>query len=235
MRGRWSSITMPMTEASLRLLQVCDSVFPVGAYTLSNGLESYVQKDLIAGPEDLEAYLRVWLETQTRGDLAVAARAFDSAREEGKILLLDELSAAFKLPREIREGSRKMCMRFFRLAKNMGVSCLDHYASLVAENKAFGQYAVAFGIYANGQGVERSDAVSVFAYSQCSAVVTNCVKLVPLSQMDGQRILYRFLPEVYRHAELAQSVSEDDIGLSLPGLDIRAMQHERLFTRQFIS
>ncbi|QNK39108.1 urease accessory protein UreF [Caproicibacter fermentans] len=119
--------------------------------------------------------------------------------------------------------------------ENMGVSCLDHYASLVAENKAFGQYAAAFGIYANGQGVESSDAISVFAYSQCSAVVTNCVKLIPLSQMDGQRILYRFLPEVYRHAKLAHSVSEDDIGLSLPGLDIRAMQHERLFTRQFIS
>jgi urease accessory protein len=224
-----------MNEAFLKLLQVCDSVFPVGAYTMSNGLETYVQKDILTKPKDLEAYLSAWLAAQTYNDLAIAARAFQFADDIGKILWLDELSAASKIPREIREGSHKMCSRFFKLVKNMGVSALEPYAALVSEKKAYGQYAVAFGIYARCQGTELENAIAVLAYSLCSAVITNCVKLVPLSQVDGQRILYGFLPEIYKHAEIAINVPDAKIGLSLPGLDIRSMQHERLFTRQYIS
>lgn len=234
-RARLSSITTHMDESFLKLLQVCDSVFPVGAFTLSNGLETYVQKDLLSKSEDLEKYLEAWLEVQTHGDFAIAANAFKSAQDINKIRKLDELSAASKIPSEVRAGSRKMCSRFFKLVKSMGVSSLEPYSELVAQKKAYGQYPVAFGIYANQQGVSISDAVTVFAYSQCSAIITNTVKLVPLSQIDGQRILYGSLPKILKRANEALSIPEEEIGISLPGIDIRSMQHERLFTRQYSS
>lgn len=224
-----------MDKAFLKLLQVCDSVFPVGAFTLSNGLETYVQYDLLRKPEHLEKYLEAWLEVQTHGDFAIAAGAFKNAQDINKILHLDELSAASKIPKEIREGSRKMCSRFFKLVKSMGITALEPYASLVAEKKAYGQYPVAFGIYAALANADLLDSVAVFAYSQCSAVIANCVKLVPLSQIDGQRILYEILPEILKRANVAINIPEEEIGLSLPGLDIRSMQHERLFTRQYSS
>ena len=38
-------------------------------------------------------------------------------------------------------------------------------------------------------GIELSEGLAVYGYSICSAIVTNCVKLVPLSQLAGQKIL----------------------------------------------
>ena len=41
----------------LYMLQICDSLFPIGAFTLSNGLETYVQRGVVHSPETLAAYL----------------------------------------------------------------------------------------------------------------------------------------------------------------------------------
>ena len=45
----------------LYMLQICDSLFPIGAFTLSNGLETFVQRGMIAAPEDLQRYLADYL------------------------------------------------------------------------------------------------------------------------------------------------------------------------------
>lgn len=226
---------MAVSACFLRLMQICDAFFPVGAFTLSNGLETYVQQERVAGPKALEDYLRAFLRFETYNDLAIAARAWAHADEKAALLRLDGISAASKLPREIREGAHRMCLRFTKLARQMGTACLEPYAAWIKAGEAYGQYAVAFGIYTRSQGVEREDAIALFAYNVVSAAVNTCVKLVPLGQQDGQRVLYTSLDAVFAAAKDALSVREDDIGLALPGLDIRAMQHERLYTRQYMS
>ena len=40
------------------LLQLNDALFPIGAYTQSGGLETYIQKDLVCSVEDAARYLR---------------------------------------------------------------------------------------------------------------------------------------------------------------------------------
>lgn len=45
----------------LYMLQICDSLFPIGAFTLSNGLETYVQRGVVDSPETLAAYLADYL------------------------------------------------------------------------------------------------------------------------------------------------------------------------------
>ncbi|MFT8888230.1 MAG: urease accessory UreF family protein [Ethanoligenens sp.] len=226
---------MAITQSFMKLLQICDAFFPVGAFTLSNGLETYVQYDLVRKPTDLEAYLSAFLRFETYNDLALAAHAWAHADEREALLRLDALSAASKLPKEIREGARRMCMRFTKVARQMGVNCLEPYTSWIKNGEAFGQYAVAFGIYTRAQGVEQGDAVALLGYNFVSAAVNNCVKLVPLGQQDGQRILHQSLDAVFAAAETALTVEENDIGLALPGFDVRAMQHEHLYTRQYMS
>lgn len=226
-----------MNEAVLKLLQVCDSTFPVGAFTLSNGLETYVQKELITKAEDLKDYLKAWLHVQRYNDLAVVAQTHECGGDAEKLLQIDAIAASSKVPMEIREGSRKMCVRFLKLIKKVGIQIhmADEYAKMINDGEACGQYPVAFGIYASFQKISREDAVTVYAYQMCSSVVTGCVKLVPLSQTDGQRVLYEMLPEIQKAARESLKIGLDEIGLSFPGLEIRAMQHERLETRQFLS
>ena len=42
----------------LRLMQALDPLFPIGAFTLSNGLETYVQRDIVRDKKSLSEYLR---------------------------------------------------------------------------------------------------------------------------------------------------------------------------------
>ena len=46
----------------LAMLQVCDSVFPVGAFALSNGMETFVQRDFLRRGADFEEYMKNYLE-----------------------------------------------------------------------------------------------------------------------------------------------------------------------------
>lgn len=52
---------MTDTAGLMHILQICDSLFPVGAFTLSNGLETYVQHDIITSPKGLEEYLHSYI------------------------------------------------------------------------------------------------------------------------------------------------------------------------------
>ena len=63
----------------LYMLQICDSLFPIGAFTLSNGLETYVQHGVVDSPETLAAYLADYLALAPYQELGVAALAVQTA------------------------------------------------------------------------------------------------------------------------------------------------------------
>ena len=52
----------------LRLMQALDPLFPIGAFTLSNGLETYVQRDIVRDKKSLSEYLRAYLHTLPRSE-----------------------------------------------------------------------------------------------------------------------------------------------------------------------
>ena len=66
-------------------------------------------------------------------------------------------------------------------------------------------------------------------------MVTNAVKLVPLGQLDGQDILFYLHDDLMTLCDETLEVDRDLIGLCNVGFDIRCMQHERLYTRVYIS
>jgi len=66
-------------------------------------------------------------------------------------------------------------------------------------------------------------------------MVNNGVRLIPLGQQEGQRILRELTPSLNRAASEIQLKEIDDLGSTAPALEIRAMQHERLYTRLFMS
>ena len=111
----------------LNYLQVCDSVFPVGAFALSNGMETFVQHDIIRSNRDFADYLHNYLEVAAYkeiGQMVIAGRIACDRRLSPtgftrKITELDSLATALQAPREIREGQHKMCLRMIKLADQM--------------------------------------------------------------------------------------------------------------------
>lgn len=219
----------------LHALQICDSLFPVGAYTLSNGLETYVQRDIITSPDGLEEYLNSYISILPYNELGACALSYKA--DEKQIIELDELYSACKTPVEVRIGSQRVASRFLKASENLYENCLKTktYKKLIADGACNGHQCIAYGLYFSDCGVDLQEGLCAYAYSICSAIVTNCVKLVPLSQLAGQRILAESIEKISLAADKARLISLDEIGVSGAGFDLRAMQHEKLYSRQYMS
>jgi urease accessory protein len=65
--------------------------------------------------------------------------------------------------------------------------------------------------------------------------VSAAVRLIPLGATEGQLTIRALQPDLLEIAEYAQDAKIEDLGSFTPGLDIRSMQHEQLYSRLFIS
>lgn len=225
-------------SAFLNMMQSVDAFFPVGAFTLSNGLETYVQQEVFESVRDLERYLEDYLYFFPENDLGIMALAWKCGMDPDKIMELDQWTGAMKPAKEIREGSHKTGIRFLKAESKMHPEAdggLESYRKLIREKKAYGYHPIALGLYAREIGLEEDTALGMYAYSVISAIVNNAVKLVPLSQMEGQRVLGEQLERIEAAVERAKNMELDTLGASGASYDIRCMQHERLYTRLYMS
>ena len=228
----------------LRMLQTIDAFFPIGAFTLSNGLEDYVAAERISSTADLEEYLTGFLQIFPYNDLGIAALAWqygagqsEAERNRENIIRLDGLVNAMKGAREARTGSIRLCSRYLKAREAME-DCrglLGWYQEKIWEKAAVGFHPIAVGLYGASIGMDQAQVLAMYGYSAISAIVNNGVKLVPLSQMEGQRALLRQMDRLEEAVRQAMEVTEDDLGVSGAGYEIHAMNHEYLYSRQYMS
>jgi urease accessory protein len=77
--------------------------------------------------------------------------------------------------------------------------------------------------------------VSAYLYSTSAALVGAALRLMPLGQLAGQRILWNVQPLIADLAEDAQDKTEADIWSFAPALEIASMRHAMLDARLFRS
>jgi urease accessory protein len=65
--------------------------------------------------------------------------------------------------------------------------------------------------------------------------VAAAIKLVPLGQTDGQKLIGELLPHIPDLLAKAKMLTDDEIGASLPLLAILSGQHETQYSRLFRS
>lgn len=223
----------------LSLLQLADPSLPIGSYAHSAGLETYVQRGWVHDAATAREFVAQMLSQSLHyTDAYLVSFAHDAARGNDWpcIAGLDRECHAIKLPMELRQASTKLGVR---LLKNFAPLCMhplaDKYLAAIRQQTATGHYCVAFGLLAHILGISRQDALTGFYYNAAAGLVTNSVKLVPLGQQQGQELLFSLQPLV--QALVADALKPDAalLGLCCPGFDIRAMQHERLYSRLYMS
>ncbi|MCD7824556.1 MAG: hypothetical protein LUH14_01090 [Clostridiaceae bacterium] len=220
----------------LQMLQICDSLFPIGAFTLSNGLETFVYKEKLRTPEELSQYLGSYLSVLPYGDLGSMMLAYSHSSDWEYLRELDLFCAAWKAPEEVRVGSKKLCSRFLKIwEKIQDYSELSRYRQMISQGKCHGNHSIAVGLYGKAIGLEQNTAAGIYCYSILSAIVTNAVKTVPLSQADGQKLLHGYLPQIDKEVQIAAGLSMEDLGISGTEFDIEAMNHETLYSRLYMS
>ena len=99
------------------LLQINDALFPIGGYSHSYGLETYIQKGIVWDADTAEKYIRQNIRTNLLyNELLLIRLAWEYASEDNleAILELEEIAEASRSQKEIREASRKLGSRFFK-------------------------------------------------------------------------------------------------------------------------
>lgn len=222
------------------LLQVNDALFPIGAYSHSYGLETYIQKNLVQTVEE------TWDFLQNRLLYGFCYNEFLSAKlayfyaadgQLAKITELEDMLEAARIPLEVRMAGRKLGSRFIKTVKGMEIPYessifLDY---VEARQRQSTTHSVVYGVFCAACGISYESAMENFLYAQASSMVTNCVKTIPLSQTDGQLLLYRCHASFHEILQRLDGLGEEDLCQSAPGFDIRCMQHEGLYSRIYMS
>jgi len=221
------------------LLHLSDPTLPIGAYTHSGGLETYVQQGLINDAKDAAAFIRNMLEHNLPyNDAHFVVQAYHAAVHADMPLLieLDQECTALKGPQEMRTASQKLGIRLLKIMSPLIAAAMGHaYMESIKKGKTTGHYCLAFGLYAFLAGIPLSEAMMAFYYNAATGMVTNSVKLVPLGQQQGQQILYELLPLLPALTERTLTIPREHAGRCSFGSDIRSMQHERLYSRLYMS
>lgn len=223
----------------LSLLQFADGLFPAGAYAHSFGLEYCVQSGEVRDAAGVEAFLRSYLEGCTAPADAVAlVCAWRAAAGENlpALIELDEMLDAMKTPAELRDASRQMGRQTLRVANQLPCPPLfAQFHEAVAGEITPGHHAIVFGMIGGACGWAAQEMAGAFLYSASAALVGAALRLLPLGQLAGQRILWNVQPLIAGLAAAAQTKEAADIWSFAPALEIASMRHALLDARLFRS
>ena len=233
-----------MTELSclahfLALLQLCDTALPIGAYAFSSGLETYTQQRLIREVAALQEWLEATLHHAVHGShllpVGLAYRA-TAAGDWAQLERLDQHLTAMKHARELREASMKTGQGLLRLAVQVwpGPS-VERLHALCRQNKMAGHQALVLGVVGCQLGYEERIIIEAAGYQWLSSMISAALRLLPIGQLAGQQLLTALLPHLPAIADVIQQQGWADLSSAAPELDIRAMQHETLYSRLFQS
>jgi len=217
----------------IRALQLASGTLPVGAYAYSQGLEWAVE----AGWVQDEPALTAWLEEQltasvTGTDLPIFLRLY-AAAAAGNDSDMDEWSRMLLASRETRElvaEDRARGNALAHLLRDLGSVRAARWLGL--DDTPFAALAA---LAAVEWGIDRDDAAAAYAWGWLETQVLAGVKLIPLGQVAGQRVLFALSAQIPPAIARAKQVPDDAIGATLPLLALASSLHETQYTRLFRS
>jgi len=221
----------------LALLHLCDSLFPIGGFGYSDGLEAATAAGLVETPADLQAWLDICLdEVVGRMDgpaVHGAWRAFD--REDWEALCeLDEEVTAMRPSSATRRSSRAMG---FRLVTTWAALYrdrrLDRVLDLARVPSLGPALPVAFGCACASAGVAIRDAGAAFAYSRLASTISASLRLMRIGQTDAHALLANALCRVPAAVEAIATRARPES--FTPAMDVATMTQQYLHSRLFRS
>ncbi len=225
--------------ADLSMLQLSDSFFPTGMYSMSNGLEAifYTGKKMKA--TELGELIAILLQYQIGpADCTALGNAYEKARKLDLpgLLEVDKAIFSMKLVQEIRDASIRsgtQLVRCIRSFSNDKILC--HYDDAIRNGQALGPYPVALAVAANSFLIPKEKAALVMLYSFSVSIVGAALRLGMLQHFDGQKVIDELKPTILE-------VIKEDINRPLEGIwqfapstDIVQMYHERMNSKMFIT
>jgi urease accessory protein len=234
-------MSLTTTEAALlRLLAWLSPAFPTGGFAYSHGIEWAVE----AGDITDETTLRDWLADVLahgagRGDAILLYHAHRAADDANALAEIAEMAQAAAPCRERRKETLDQGTAFL-----LAVAAWEHpmrqrpLSRIAGEGRGEGEavaYPVAVGCLAGQHNIDAHAACCGYLQAFAANLISAAVRLVPLGQSAGLRVLAALEPTILAVAADAAGSSLDDLGGCAFRSDLAAMRHETQYTRLFRS
>ncbi len=231
----------PTLDGASRLahaLQFGDSVFPVGGFSFSAGLETAIAERVVTDAETLLAYTATAVEQAAMGDGIglIAAHRAALADDIGGLVHIDRIVHARKLSSETRLMSVRMGKKFSEIgARILSAPLIERWCERIASGATPGCYPVALGINFAVQGLSERDAFAVHQYGVAVMVLGAALRLMRVDHVETQRMLYTLSDRVDAAYTAAAAAELDDMAGFAPLTEILAAAHVKANVRLFMS
>ena len=222
----------PACTGALHLWQLISPALPIGAYSYSGGLEYAIE----AGWADSRDGVRDWVgtqlrEVQSRLDVPVLARlhAACAADDRPAMARWNAILRASRESAELRAEDLHLGSALIRLLTDLEVPA----ACRLGEPRP--GFALAFALAATHWGIGLRECAEGYLWAWCENQVAAAVKLVPLGQTDGQRLLLGLIDDIGAAVDTGLGLADDEIGAAAPGVGMASALHETQYTRLFRS
>lgn len=208
-------------KAVLTLMQWLSPGFPVGAFAYSHGLEHAIDAGQIADFDDLGLWLHDLIEHGGgHADVILLAKAYHT--NANCLTEMDQIARSFSASSERLLETTQQGDAFARTVDAIW-------------NTQLGQltYPVAVGAAAKLQGLPLEMTAQSYLQAFAANLVSAAVRLVPLGQTEGQRLLSTLAPVIQDTAVQAIQTDIADLSSHCFAADIASMQHETQYSKVF--
>ena len=219
--------------ARLRLWQLISPALPVGAYAYSTGLEYAVDCGWISDETTASAWITGQLQHNLAAlDVPVLARLYqawqtnnaNAAEHWSRFLLASRESS------ELLAEDRHLGSALARLLPELGLDEAREW-----QDASHSSFAALFTLAAARWDVPLAETAQGYLWAWCENQIAAAIKLIPLGQTAGQRILSTVTQQIPTAVNHGLQLENEDIGAIAPGLAQASARHETQSSRMFRS
>lgn len=212
---------MPTDTHLLTLSQWFSPAYPVGAYSYSHGLEWAIEAGDVTGAASAQDWIADVLAFGAgRNDALFLGAAYDC--DVAELAALDATCLAFAASAERVKETRLQGEAFAKVTGDM-----------LGQPITARCYPVAVGWAARLAGLPIRLTTQMYLQAFMANLAAVAMRLVPLGQTDGQRIIRDLTPLCQQIAEDVEGQSLDDLASTTFLPDIASMKHETQYSRIF--
>ncbi|MCI0504477.1 MAG: urease accessory protein UreF [Gammaproteobacteria bacterium] len=223
----------PAPSSSLRLWQLISPALPVGAFAYSQGLEYAVEHGWVNNEETTAQWITGLMNHSLSAlDVPILARLYKAwqARDMERVIYWNHTLQASRESNELLTEDRQIGCALKKLLIDLKIRLASQWPE--TEQPSF---ATMFALAASHWMITVNETCQGFLWAWSENQVAAAIKLVPLGQTAGQRILSRIIDEIPDAVARGLQLTDDAIGATVQGLGIASALHETQYTRLFRS
>ena len=217
----------------LKLMRLTSPSLPIGGYSYSQGLEFAISSGWVHDTSTASDWTQGLLKNSLINlDLPVLQKIYEGWQESDmdRVRYWNNFLSANRDAFELQEEDRLLGKALARLLVDLDLEEAKPFL-----NPPYGGFITLYALAAVRWNISLNDAAHGFLWMWAENKVLCAMKLIPLGQTDGQKILSEVIETISHVITRGLDSPDEDIGYTTPGQGIASVLHETQYTRLFRS